>query len=239
MRFEEFRKRCLKNRPSNILREISIKISYPLYKRKIHPNSIEFLSLLSSVIFLFFLTENVIYWIIPCIYFAFIFPILDMIDGNLARALNIVSKKGSLIDSIIDCIERALFFIFLFYGCYKVLNDVTFLIMGMVFFMTLYIYNRINAEGYKITSSTFNKNKKINEYDEISVRKMNIFKRIIIFIFVDPTGIGLIILSSIIFTIILQTYYILKITLGAFVIFYAIVPIVRILEWLRYYNEEQ
>ncbi len=236
--FNEFKKKCLEGKTENLLRNLSIRISYPLYKRKIHPDVPTYLSLVTNMVFpLFFLSNKMEFWIIPCVYYAFLSPILDMINGNLARALNLASKKGAILDYIDDVVGKSFFFIFLFYSCYNLTKDIFFLNISVIFFSTLYILNAVDRLGYQLIASTFNK--KIHRYDEVSVRKLNPFQRYIIFIFVNPTGIGISVLISILFTILSQKQIFLKCIALAFASFYIAACIIRCLEWVRYYENEK
>lgn len=235
--FNEFKKKCLEGKTENLLRNLSIRISYPLYKRKIHPDVPTYLSLITNIIFpLFFLSNKIEFWIIPCIYYAFLSSILDMINGNLARALNLASKKGAILDVATETIGKAFFFIFLFYGCYSMTQDIFFLIIGIIFFSALYIRNLVDKTGYRLSTVS---NKKIRDYDEVSVSELNSIKRHIVFIFANPTGIGTSVLVFILFTILFQKQIFLKCVAFAFASFYIAACIIRCLEWVKYYENEK
>ncbi|MDA1196503.1 MAG: CDP-alcohol phosphatidyltransferase family protein [Nanoarchaeota archaeon] len=113
-------------------------------KIKTTPNQITALATLCKLIALpFYLTLNQI----PAIIFHQLWYILDGADGSVARIRNLSSKRGAMIDGILDTITNNLFFIALPLGVFLAYKSTNIIILAMTLLAIVGIRESLCAKG--------------------------------------------------------------------------------------------
>jgi len=111
-------------------RKISNPITYFLQKTKITPNQITtFMIFLGCFACLLFV--NIDYWILGALLLN-IYVILDHVDGDLARAKNILSEKGYFLDRVSHTLMRGLLPLAMSIGLWRHYNESYILIIGII-----------------------------------------------------------------------------------------------------------
>jgi phosphatidylglycerophosphate synthase len=234
LEFDEFRVSCLGGKPGGLLREASIYVSYPLYLLGIHPDiPTALMGALNLTVPLFFLSDDYRLWLMPPLYFAFVLPMLDMINGNLARGMKLTSSKGAFLDAVLDYVlGKACFFILLATGLSMREGSYEPCLPAMVILASLYIHNASESIGREILRTRV-RHRGLDE--EPPHEKTTGVLRIAI-LFTDPTCIGLCFLASLLLDIVTTatehlTYSFRLLIL--FSIFYSASTIWRVKEWIR------
>ncbi len=118
----------------------------------ITPNMITVIGLFLTFIGAVFLTEvnNFFKWILTVV-FLVSGSICDMLDGQVARKTEKVSKSGAFLDSVVDRVEEGLVYAALIYYYMKIDNlSMVWVVMGAWIFSYLISYTRARGEGLGI-----------------------------------------------------------------------------------------
>ncbi len=119
---------------------------------RLSPNTITILSLPASVMYLYFMLQH---QYVLAIGFLALSALLDAIDGVVARARNLVSKKGAFLDSTIDRVNDFLYLL----GLYPLLVtgiDYVLLLLALVFtYLISYVRARAESLGLRVEGVGF------------------------------------------------------------------------------------
>ncbi len=166
MKFKEFKKLVIKPREKEVFlayyffRKISVLISYFIIRFLpfLTSNDITTISLIISIIGLFFFSlQSSLFWIIGSLMFI-LFHVLDCVDGEVARGKNESSFGGLLYDGLIHNYVNGFLFFWMSIGLYKLTNNLLFLYLGgiatisalMITIMELFLNKLSEERSFKI-----------------------------------------------------------------------------------------
>jgi phosphatidylglycerophosphate synthase len=147
-KLKEFKKRCSKNHEDHmkdiwlvrILRNVSVFITRIVTLTPLKPNHITSINLfLGIIVALFFLTSNLKYNIIGIILF-YVWILLDLVDGEVARYKQIYSNAGLFLDIIAYYIMFAAVFIAISINVYNNTGNIFYLYLGMSYVIIYLLY---------------------------------------------------------------------------------------------------
>lgn len=172
----------------------------------LHPNHITLISIIFASIAFVLFQYNPLY---SLILFAISF-FIDALDGVIARAKKLVSKKGAFLDGISDRLVE--FFLILTILVYLSVDQVIFLSsIGILFFgtcMTSYVKAYAHHQGVL----TEEKSKKLGGILQRAERVILLFLTLILFVYSPHYAIYLLVLTAILsfITFIQRLYLVLK-----------------------------
>ena len=128
---------------------------------KIKPNTITFINFILAILslLLIFSVENLYFKIGILIYF--IFRVLDVCDGNVARLTNQASFYGRFIDSILDIFYESFLILLIGYYCFKQHNSEELFLLGIVASIFA-IFTTCIYDKYSVLVRWMNSEKKTN-----------------------------------------------------------------------------
>lgn len=191
--FKLFYLRCIEGKRRDPFRIISIYFSYPLYKAGISANVVTYLTiLLNLTIPLLFLLQNKNLFIFVIIYHAFFNPILDSMNGNLARAYGVANYRGALLDLTSDYIGKIMFMALFGIFIFKYYNDNIILYLMLLSFISFSCYNTLYKASLIVLARLIEKTGDISLVEK-SIGKPGDTKRITItdiflYFFTQSTG---------------------------------------------------
>ncbi|RLE56134.1 MAG: hypothetical protein DRJ40_06970 [Thermoprotei archaeon] len=119
---------------------------------RLSPNTITILSLPASIMYLYFMLQH---RYVLAIGFLALSALMDAIDGVVARARNLVSRRGAFLDSTIDRVNDFLYLV----GLYPLLTtgmDYVLLLLALVFtYLISYVRARAESLGLKLEGVGF------------------------------------------------------------------------------------
>ena len=160
----------------HIQRYLSFWVSIPIYYLPIKPNQITVLSNIFQLVGIILISLLSDYEKLYGVFLYFFGGILDFVDGNIARAKNLESKKGIFIDQIGHVFMAPLFFISIALSSYFNTENIIYLYLSITlsFFVTLNSF-LIEKKGSIINLLNNNKTNK-NISKELSFFKITIKK---------------------------------------------------------------
>ena len=159
-----------KNIFETLYNSISKPISRVVVKTSLTPNQITIISGIFGIVGAYFLTCRSSINLIYAAVFIQLFTILDLVDGDVARAKNMQSLFGKWLDIFFDKLNDFLIILGLSIGQYWRTNDITALylgmiIMGLVFFIQFSMVS--NSVIFKLIKDN---NSNVSKIDDKTVR---------------------------------------------------------------------
>ncbi len=134
----------------HIFRKLSIYFTKLFLITKISANQVTFLGLLVGIIAAVFLTfGNPIYWIAAAL-LLYLFLILDLVDGEIARYNKTASVRGAFWDTISGLFVWQFILVCASFGIYRALHEVIVLVFGFAALALLFLYNVSTLLSYPI-----------------------------------------------------------------------------------------
>jgi phosphatidylglycerophosphate synthase len=121
----------------NILLYIFSFVDNYLYKLNFTPNMLTFISLVLSLIGIYYIHNK--YYRIGAI-LIFIGYLFDCADGNFARKYNMVTKNGDYFDHISDLTKMIILYIIILTSKLKYTNKIIFMIVNIIFIILFNIH---------------------------------------------------------------------------------------------------
>jgi hypothetical protein len=134
----------------NILLEISIKMNTYLYKLNFTPNILTSISLILSLIGVYYIYNK--YYRIGSI-LIFVGYFFDCADGNFARKYNMVTKYGDYYDHISDLTKIIILYIVILTSNLKKNNKIIFMTINILFVILFNIHMGCQERIYNSDSS--------------------------------------------------------------------------------------
>lgn len=128
---------------------------------KIKPNSITFFNFILAIISLSFIFIGVDFYFTIGILIYFVFRVLDICDGNVARLTNQSSFYGRFLDSTLDIFYESFLILFIGYYCFKQHNSEELFLIGIVASIFA-IFNTCIYDKYAVLVRWMNSEKKTN-----------------------------------------------------------------------------
>ena len=134
----------------NILLEMSIKMNPYLYKLNFTPNILTLISLVLSLIAVYYIYNK--YYRIGAI-LIFVGYFFDCADGNFARKYNMVTKYGDYFDHISDLTKLIILYIVILNSKLKKNNKIIFIIINIIIGLCINIHMGCQERIYNSDSS--------------------------------------------------------------------------------------
>lgn len=134
-------------------RILSERITPLISKTGITPNQVSFISIITALVSGVFFALGTWKYLVLAFIVLQLTLLLDHIDGNLARYTNRCTDFGQWVDAISNKVHKFFFFLGASIGVFRITNNETYLILGMIAIFTWFFSAYISETSKKLSIS--------------------------------------------------------------------------------------